>query len=100
MKKLLSPFVIAISCQLLAISYLNAQTGTWTKLTNNAPAANMGVMLLLTNGTVMVHDTIGGTEGTGWELLTPDATGSYVNGTWSTLASMHNSRLFFSSQVL
>src|SRR2546427_5342811 len=32
--------------------------------------------------------------------LTPDAHGSYVNGTWTKLANMQNSRLFFSSIVL
>ena len=32
--------------------------------------------------------------------LTPNATGSYINGTWSTLAAMHYDRLFFFSQVL
>jgi len=89
---------VAILLFLAPCSY--AQTGTWTALTNLAPHENMGVMLLLTNGTVMCHDTVGGTYGKGWDLLTPDATGSYVNGTWTTLASMNNDRLFFSSQVL
>jgi len=57
-------------------------------------------MLLLTDGTVICHTTQGGGDGTGWDRLTPDSNGSYINGTWSTIAQMHNSRLFFSSQVL
>ena len=32
--------------------------------------------------------------------LTPDAHGSYANGTWIELASMHNSRLYFASDIL
>ncbi len=102
MKKILSPLfaVAAIGVQLLAGSTVNAQTGTWTQLTHNAPNENAGVMLLLTDGTVLSHNSVGGTYGTGWDLLTPDATGSYVNGTWRTVASMNFDRIAFSSQVL
>jgi hypothetical protein len=35
-----------------------------------------------------------------WYRLTPDIHGSYVNGTWTTLAAMHDARLYFSSDVL
>jgi hypothetical protein len=101
MKKALSPlFVILVSLQLLAINALNAQTGTWTKLTNMSPHENMGDIMLLTNGNVISHDTVGGSVGQGWDMLTPDASGSYINGTWTTIASMHNDRFAFSSQVL
>ena len=58
---------MAIGCQLLAITYCHAQIGTWTKLTNNAPDANMELMLLLPMEPIMVHDTVGGTYGTGWD---------------------------------
>jgi len=76
--------------------------GTWTKIATNAPVPNMGVMLQLTDGTVICHDTNGGGTGlgTGWNKLTPDIHGSYVNGTWSTIAPMNYDRLFFASQVL
>ncbi len=101
MKKLLSRLsLLTIGCQLLAISSLNAQTGTWTKVTTSAPHNNQGCMLLLTDGTVICHNSNGGTYGTGWDKLTPDATGSYVNGTWTSIASMHNDRLFFPTQVM
>ena len=71
-------------------------------MTANAPNANGGVMLLLTDGTVMVKTFVGGTDAYGntWNKLTPNSTGSYVNGTWTTLAPMADTRLYFSSQVL
>jgi hypothetical protein len=100
MKKLLFPFVIAIGYQLLAISCLNAQTGTWTQVATNAPHDNMGVMILMTDGTVLCHNSVGQTYGTGWDKLTPNSSGSYVNGTWTTMASMTHDRLFFPTQMM
>lgn len=73
-----------------------AATGTWTQLTNLAPD-NTGVMMLLTDGSVMVQ---GYTPLSRWMRLTPDATGSYINGTWSNLAPMSRQRLYFASHVL
>jgi len=72
-----------------------ARAGTWTPLTNSPPGGP-GVMLLLTDGSVMAQ--AGG--GNGWYRLKPDIHGSYVNGTWTTLASMHDTRLYNSLQVL
>ncbi len=77
-----------------------AQTGTWTQLINTAPDDNQGVMLLLTDGSVICHNSSGIGYGTGWDKLTPDANGSYINGTWSTISFMNYDRLYFSSQVL
>ena len=72
-------------------------TGTWTTLPS-APG-NVGTMMLLSNGTVLAH--LGGDSGgAGWGLLTPNATGSYTAGAWSVLSTMHDSRLYFASQVL
>ena len=42
---------------------------------------------------------IGGTTAA-WAKLTPDSTGSYINGTWTTLASGRDTRLYDASQVL
>jgi hypothetical protein len=70
--------------------------GTWTPLAHNAPSS-VDLMLLLSDGTVMVQQS--GTS-RGWYRLTPDIHGSYVNGIWSILPSMHDTRLYFSSQVL
>lgn len=100
MKKPLCAFFSLVFLTCIFQHCLYAQTGTWTQVATNAPHANEGVMLLLTDGTVICHTTQGGGDGTGWDRLTPDSNGSYVNGTWSTIAQMHNTRLFFSSQVL
>jgi len=35
-----------------------------------------------------------------WFKLTPDQTGSYIKGTWTTLSSMGTPRLYFASNVL
>jgi len=57
--------------------------GTWTGLVNQ-PAFQTSTMILLTDGRVMVQE-----EATAhWHALTPDDSGSYAHGTWSTLADM------------
>jgi hypothetical protein len=85
--------LLAISAMWLP-THLAAE-GTWTALANSAPGG-VETMLLLSDGTVMAQN--GG--GTDWYKLTPDSGGHYINGTWSTLASMHYSRLYYSSDVL
>ena len=78
---------------------------TWTKGTN-APPASVGAMLLLTDGRVLVHSEPNCNGCTGnynnWYTLTPDNTGSYVNGTWKQVASLPSgyAPLFFGSAVL
>ena len=71
--------------------------GVWTKLAHANPSGGSGTMLLLTDGTVMV-------QGPGvtkvWSKLTPDSSGNYINGTWSSMASMNLERLYFASNVL
>jgi len=54
-------------------------------------------MILLTDGSVMVQ---GFNPGNNWMRLRPDSTGSYINGTWSNLASMSTPRLYYGSNVL
>ena len=68
--------------------------GTWAALVH-PPPAGLNNALLLSDGTVMCGD-----GGSGWYRLTPDSRGSYVNGTWTVLASTKYSRLFYSSDVL
>lgn len=82
-------------------SHLHAQ-GTWKKLSSQPSSYNYGVMLLLTDGSVMCKNSSGGPDasGSGWDKLIPDATGSYINGTWTPLTPMNYSRLYFSTQVL
>ena len=57
--------------------------GSWSGL-NNQPSFNADTMLLLTDGTVMCHET----SSQNWHKLTPDSNGSYANGTWSDLAPL------------
>lgn len=84
----------------IAPNHFSIAQGTWNALTNSAPHYNAGVMLLLPDGTVMCKTSSSGTYGKVWDKLTPDATGSYANGTWTSLAAMADDRLYFSSQVL
>jgi hypothetical protein len=77
----------------------------WTALKNAPPFGTPGTMLLESNGTVLVHNepdnnTTGGTNQ--WWKLTPAANGSYINGTWSQIASMpaDYAPLYFASAIL
>ena len=93
---------------ILAVCFLNffvqnvSAQGTWTALTHIAPNPNLGGMLVLSDGTILCKTSSGTTDGIGnlYNRLTPDASGSYANGTWSSIAAMHNTRLYYSSQVL
>ena len=75
--------------------FLSRLPGSWSKLHNN-PGFDASTMLLLTDGTVMCQEQ----GGLRWKKLTPDGTGSYVNGTWSDLAPMHYTRRYYASAVL
>jgi hypothetical protein len=84
---------------LLFLPAMNLFGGTWTPLNNPAPA-KINLMLLLSDGTVMCAKNDGYTISSNWFRLVPDVHGSYINGTWTALASMHDTRLSCSSQVL
>lgn len=91
-------------CLLFVLALFPRRTdgaGVWTPLKNLAPNY-IDTMLLLSDGTVMAAsgEPSGGGIGNNWYRLTPDTNGSYVNGTWSALAPMNNTRLYYSSQVL
>jgi Kelch motif len=69
--------------------------GTWQPLANQ-PGFNTSTMILLTDGRVMVQE-----EGTPrWHTLKPDAHGSYVNGSWSSIKDMSFWRRYYVSAVL
>ena len=87
--------------------------GSWAPLTHQPP--NSGAhyftsseMFLMTDGSVlcMAADTSYNFNTSSYFAdpsvykLTPDNTGSYTNGTWSQVASMNHSRLYFASSVL
>ncbi len=68
--------------------------GTWQGLLNQ-PSFRTSTMILLTDGRVMVQE-----EATPhWHALTPDASGSYVSGTWAPLADMSFWRRYYASAV-
>lgn len=67
----------------------------WTAL-KNQPSFNANHMMLLTDGTVLVQEL----ATANWYKLTPDSSGSYVNGTWSTLAVGPVGPTYFASAVL
>ncbi len=72
--------------------------GSWVQLTNDAPTGDgIGTMMLLTDGTVMAQEA--GVSNKFFKL-TPDATGNYHDGTWTTQAPMSLERLYMGSNVL
>ncbi len=96
--KLCTRFAMVSAVLLAMVSLAGAQS--WTTLTHPAPAP-VGPMLQLRDGRILFHEDQGG-NARNWWVLTPDATGSYVNGTWSSAGSMPSnySPFFFSSQVM
>ncbi len=90
----------AITCVALFAVSAVAGAQTWTPLTNQ-PGVNLGAMLQLRDGRVLVHEEQNGNS-RNWHILTPDASGSYVNGTWSSGGQLPTGYApwFFGSQVL
>jgi hypothetical protein len=60
--------------------------GAWTTLTNLPAGGTIAVQnpVLMTDGTVIAMQPCTGK----WYKLTPDITGSYLNGTWAQIATM------------
>ena len=74
--------------------------GTW-KTISPLPTVASGTfssdtMLLLTDGSVLLHNAYGKE----WLRLTPDSSGRYETGAWSTEFDMINTREYFASGVL
>jgi hypothetical protein len=69
-----------------------AISGTWTPLNDqpftHTPTFYPNGAFLLTDGRVLVQDA--NLTAVGWWTLTPDNTGSYINGSWSKVASPPN----------
>jgi hypothetical protein len=70
---------------------------TWTSLTNQPPFLT-DTAVLLTDGSVLTHQY----SSANWWRLTPDNTGSYINGTWAQVGSMPSNYgpLYFASVIL
>ena len=104
MKPLIRTLGIALSALLAGSIVASAQTpftaGTWTKVIA-APPSGVAHIQLLTDGSVIALAS--GCSATGkWYRLVPNGAGSYVNGTWSAIASMPvgYNPLYFGSAVL
>ena len=69
----------------------------WQNL-KHPPTFQTDTAVLLTDGRAMVHEY----NSPNWWALTPDSSGSYINGTWKQLASMPSdyAPLYFASAVL
>ncbi len=94
--QLAAPLLIA-SHLLVPIRVL--AVGSWTGPVSGPPGVSVEEMLLLTDGTVMAQDSNTNTA-TNWYRLTPNAQGSYVNGSWTQIASMHYARQAFGKTML
>ncbi len=68
----------------------------WKSITNVPAGLTPDTMLLLSDGSVLVHNT-GGAE---WWRLRPDGAGKYDTGTWTGPFKMTNTRQFFASGVV
>ncbi len=69
----------------------------WQNL-KHPPTFQTDTAVLLTDGRAMVHEY----NSPDWWALTPDSSGSYINGTWKQLGSMPSNYapLYFASAVL
>jgi hypothetical protein len=76
---------LAITLFLLVIFLAgSAPAQVWTPVAAPFPGSGAHKALLLTDGTVMVQEGGGCCDGTqNWWTLTPDQSGSYINGAWS-----------------
>jgi hypothetical protein len=94
---MLRRLLVALAAVLISVVPHVASAQKVVQLKNQPPAGAL-VEFLLTDGTVMVQSD---NENT-WYKLTPDNTGSYINGTWSQLASLPSGYqpLYFASAVL
>jgi hypothetical protein len=77
--------------------------GTFTPLTNLSAGVPIGTQVVLPDGRILVDQAdsqLNFTISRNWYTLTPDATGSYINGTWSAPFQSSVGRTYFSSSVL
>jgi hypothetical protein len=84
---------------LLTLAGIAGAQSPWKSL-NHQPGVNLGPMIQLRDGRIIVHEEQNG-NAQAWHILTPDSTGSYVNGTWSSggLLPSGYSPFYFGSQL-
>ena len=80
-------------------------TGIWTTFAvpnSSTGAFTADIMLLLTDGSVLVHNgfTSALDNASQWLRLTPDHGGNYETGSWSSELNMNFARQWFASGVL
>jgi MYXO-CTERM domain-containing protein len=80
--------VIASVAVVHSASAAPAASGTWAAAPMNPGVGQAFGLWLLTDGTVLSH----GKALNNWVVLTPDAKGSYANGTWKAVASSVHAR--------
>lgn len=73
-----------IAAALIALALPALAQAQTVQTLNNPPPDGVEAALLLTDGRVLAQ----GANNSDWWFLTPDDTGSYVNGTWSQAASL------------
>ncbi len=108
--RVLRSLLLAAACMSMFASA--AEAGTWQPLTNQFPSTNIvdgsnilgpggaEAPLLMTDGSVLVFDVgYWGSNGRVFKL-TPDQSGSYVNGTWTEVAPMPYAPIGASQAVL
>lgn len=84
-----------IAC-MISLSTCHGFAQNWKPLANPAPAS-IQLMVQMTDGTILAQSY---DDNQSWMKLTPDSSGSYVNGTWTSVARELVPRLYFASQVL
>ena len=92
--------IALVSLVFSVVGVIFSRAQVWQPLKNQPTFGGVGAILLLTDGTVLAHREPLDAEK--WYRLTPDIHGSYVNGTWSKIASLPTdySPYFFGSAVL
>lgn len=94
----LLPRKLSLAVILLSIVFSGVSLAQTLTPLKNQPPDSAGIGYLLTDGTVIFQ----GNGESDWAKLTPDNKGSYVNGTWSQIASLPSGYvpLYFGGAVL
>lgn len=91
---------LTISLKSLAIPQSISRIGSFTMVTNLPTNANLGGILLLSEGTVIAKSADSDGNGKEYYKLTPGASGRYVHRAWSTIISMNYDRLYYPAQQI
>ncbi|HVA02077.1 MAG TPA: hypothetical protein VMV34_10510 [Terriglobia bacterium] len=98
---LLFALIVTIVCAIVAVVvYIFCALWSVISIIFCISNADGGTAFLLTDGTVMMQECQFGYGTRRWWKLTPDQSGSYLNGSWSRLADSGTGRKYFASAVL